>query len=191
MMKLYPHFYLAIAFIVLASCTSSEIPPKSQSDTTRATPSPKMVTLDKNFTIAMGQTIYVPVYSHIYHNKQPEIFNLTVTLSIRNTDLTNPIIITSVRYYDSDGKLVKQYLERPIQIDRLATIDFVVNRTDTSGGAGANFIVEWVAETEISEPVVEAVMISTASQQGISWSSPGRVIKSQNNCKRSSSVPGS
>lgn len=55
-----------------------------------------MVTLDKNFTIAMGQTIYVPVYSHIYHNKQEEIFNIASTLSIRNTDLTNPIIITAL-----------------------------------------------------------------------------------------------
>lgn len=184
-MKLYPYFYLAIAFIFLASCTSSEIPPKSQSAKTGATPSQKVVTLDKNFTIAMGQTIYVPVYSHIAHNKQPEIFDLMVTLSIRNTDLTNRIIITSVRYYDSDGKLVKQYLERPIQLGKLASTEFIINRTDTSGGAGANFIVEWVAETEISEPVVEAVMISTAFQQGISWSSPGRVIKSQNNRKQS------
>lgn len=183
-MKLYPHFYLAIAVIVLASCTS-EISPKSQSDTTQGKPSQKVVTLDKNFKIAMGQTIYVPVYSHIYHNKQEKIFNIASTLSIRNTDLTNPIIITSVRYYDSNGKLVKQYLERPIQLGSLASTDFVMNKSDTSGGVGANFIVEWVAETEVSEPVVEAVMISTAFQQGISWSSPGRVIKSQNNRKHS------
>jgi hypothetical protein len=190
-MKLTSYFYLAIAFIVLASCTSSEIPPKSQSDTTQAASSQKVVTLDKDFKIAMGQTIYVPVYSHIYHDAQQKIFNLAATLSIRNTDLTNSIIITSVRYYDSDGKLVKQYLERPIQLGALASTDFVVNQTDNSGGLGANFIVEWVAQTEISEPVVEVVMISTAFHQGISWSSPGRVIKSQNNRKRSSSVPGS
>ena len=190
-MKLYPHFYLAIAFIVLASCTSSEVPPKSQSDTTQVTPSHKVVTLDKNFKIAMGQTIYVPVYSHIYYGDRQEIFNLAATLSIRNTDLTNPIIITSVRYYDSYGKLVKQYLERPIQLSALASTDFFVNRSDTSGGLGANFIVEWIAQTEISEPVVEAVMLGTDLHQGISLISPGRVIKSQNNRQRSSSVPGS
>jgi hypothetical protein len=191
MRKLCPNIYLlAIAVIFLASCTSSEISPNSQSDTERATPSQKVVTLDKNFKIAMGQTIYVPVYSHIYHGDQQKIFNLAATLSIRNTDLTNPIIITSVRYSDSDGKLVKQYLERPIQLGALASTNFFVNRTDTSGGLGANFIVEWVAQTEISEPVVEAVIIGTDFQQGISFVSPGRVIKSQNNCKRSSSVPG-
>ena len=180
-MKLYPHFYLAIAVIVIASCESSKIPPKSKPDTIQVTPSQKLVTLDKNFQIAMGQTIYVPVYSHIYHYNRQEIFNLAVTLSIRNTDLSNSLIITSVRYYNSDGKLVKQYLQQPIQLDVLASTDFFVDRNDTSGGLGANFIVEWVAKTKISEPIVEAVMIGTDYQQGISFTSPGKVIKSQKN----------
>ncbi|WP_017652105.1 DUF3124 domain-containing protein [Fortiea contorta] len=182
-MKLYPHFYLAIAVILLASCKSTQMPSKSQPNTTVATPSQKAVTLAKNFQAAAGQTIYVPVYSHIYHHNRQETFQLAVTLSIRNTDLTNPMIITSVRYYDSAGKLVKQHLERPIQLDALGSTDFFVNRNDTSGGLGANFIVEWVAQKEISEPIVEAVMIGTDFQQGISFTSSGRVIKSQNNYK--------
>jgi hypothetical protein len=184
-MKPYPHIYLAIALIFLVSCQSTNILPKSQPDATQPTPAQKIVTLDKNFKIARGQTVYVPVYSHIYHYNRQEIFELAVTLSIRNTDLTNPIIITSARYYNSEGKLVKQYLERPIQLDALASTAFFVNRNDTSGGLGANFIVEWVAQTEISEPVVEAVMIGTDFQQGISFVSPGKVIKNQNNYKRS------
>ncbi|MEH1821624.1 MAG: DUF3124 domain-containing protein [Nostoc sp.] len=183
-MKPYRYIYLAIA-IILASCEAKNIPSKSQPSAIQATPVQKAVTLDKNFKIASGQTLYVPVYSHIYHYNRQEIFELAVTLSIRNTDLTNPIIITSVRYYNSEGKLVKQYLERPIQLDALASTDFFINRNDTSGGLGANFIVEWVAQTEISEPIVEAVMIGTDFQQGISFVSPGRVIKSQKNDQRS------
>ncbi|BBD68059.1 hypothetical protein NIES4072_46290 [Nostoc commune NIES-4072] len=183
-MKLYRYIYLAIAVIFLASCQSAKIPPKSQPDAITATPLQKIVTVDKNFKIASGQTVYVPVYSHIYHHNRQEIFELAVTLSIRNTDLTNAIVITSVRYYNSEGKLVKQYLERPIQLDALASTDFFINRNDTTGGLGANFIVEWVAQTEISEPIVEAVMIGTDFQQGISFISPGRVIKNQNNDKR-------
>ncbi|NMG22610.1 DUF3124 domain-containing protein [Brasilonema bromeliae] len=190
-MKLYPLFYSAIALIVLTSCTSPEIPPQSQADTKGENQSQKVVNLDENFKTVMGQTIYVPVYSHIYHGDQKKIFNLAATLSIRNTDLTKPIIITSVRYYDSNGKLLKQYLERPIQLAALASTDFVVDRTDTSGGVGANFIVEWVAQTKVFQPVVEAVMIGTDFQQGISWISPGKVIKSQSNNKGSSSVQGS
>ncbi|MBW4426237.1 MAG: DUF3124 domain-containing protein [Nostoc desertorum CM1-VF14] len=183
-MKPYPYI-LAIAIIFLVSCQSTNIPPKSQSAATQAISVQKVVTLDKNFKIASGQTIYVPVYSHIYHHNKQEIFELAVTLSVRNTDMTNPIVITSVRYYNSEGKLIKQYLERPIQLDALASTDFFINRNDTSGGLGANFIVEWVAQTEISEPIVEAVMIGTDFQQGISFISPGRAIKNQNNDKRS------
>jgi Protein of unknown function (DUF3124) len=103
-MKPYPYI-LAIAVILLASCQSTNISPKSQPDAIQATPVQKVVTLDKNFKIASGQTVYVPVYSHIYHHNKQEIFELAVTLSIRNTDLTNPIVITSVRYYNSEGKM--------------------------------------------------------------------------------------
>lgn len=180
----YPYFYLAIAAIVLTSCTSTKNPPQPQVDRDRVNQSQKIVTLDKIKPV-MGQTIYVPVYSHIYHQERQQIFNLAVTLSIRNTDLTNPIIVTSVRYYDSEGKLVKQYLERPIQLDALASTDFVVDRNDTSGGSGANFIVEWVAQKEISEPVIEAIMIGTDFQQGISFTSSGKVIKTQAGYARS------
>ena len=180
-MKLYSLFYSLIAVIVLASCTAAEIPPQPQADIYQA---PQKVVVDKNFKAVMGQTIYVPVYSHIYYEDKKRIFNLAVTLSIRNTDLTNPIIISSVRYYDSNGKLIKQYLERPIQLAALASTDFVVDSTDTSGGSGANFVVQWVAQTEISEPIVEAVMIGTESNRGISFVSPGKVLESQNNHNR-------
>jgi hypothetical protein len=180
LVNLYAHIYIVVAVILLVSCTSTSIPLNSQPNTHQAISSQKTVTLDKNFQIAMGQTIYVPIYSHIYHHNRQEIFNLAATLSIRNTDLEKPIILTSVRYYDSEGKLVKQYLESPIQLDALASTDFFIKKNDTSGGSGANFIVEWVASTKVSEPIIEAVMIGTDSQQGISFTSPGKVIKNQN-----------
>lgn len=179
-MNLYRrYFHILIAAMMLVSCTLTEISTKSQPHSTQVTESPKIVTLDQNFPVAMGQTIYVPVYSHIYHHNRQEIFNLAVTLSIRNTDLTNSIIITAVRYYDSNGKLLKRYLQQPIQLDALASTDFFINRNDKSGGLGANFLVEWVSSTRVTEPVVEAVMIGSDFQQGISFISPGRVIKQQ------------
>jgi hypothetical protein len=98
-------------------------------------------------------------------------------LSIRNTDSDHPIVVTSVRYYDSDGKLLRRYVEQPVQLAPLASKDYVVEEGDLSGGSGANFIVEWNAETPVALPVIEAVMISTVSTQGISFLSMGRVIK--------------
>jgi hypothetical protein len=185
-MKLNRLFYWVVAVIVLTSCTSQENQSRSQS--APANQPQKAITLDKNFKVVMGQTIYVPIYSHIYHQDKKQTFDLAATLSIRNTDLKNAIVITSVRYYDSDGKLVRKYIENPIEIAALASVDFFVDTSDTSGGSGAKFIVEWVAQTEVSEPAIEAIMIGSSFQQGISFISPGRVIKSQNNRNPSASV---
>lgn len=177
-MKLKPHFwvYWAIAAIVLTACSIPTTSSGLQSSLERNT-SLRAVTLDPT-KVVMGQTLYVPVYSHIYHySNQKHIINLSATLSIRNTDLTNSIIITAVRYYDTNGQLIRQDVESPVELRPLASADFFIATDDTSGGSGANFIVEWVAEQTVYEPVIEAVMISTSSAQGISFVSPARVLK--------------
>ncbi len=180
-MKLCRLFSFAVAAILLASCAPGENPSQLQVNGDRLNQSQKTIVLDENFQIAMGQTIYVPVYSHIYHHDEKKIFDLAATLSLRNTDLNNPIVITSVRYYDENGKLVRNYLESPIEIAALGSTDFFVNTTDSSGGSGAKFIVEWIAQTKVTEPMIEAVMIGSGFQQGISFVSPGKVIKSRSN----------
>lgn len=124
-----------------------------------------------------GQTVYVPAYSHIYHGDREQPFLLTVTLSIRNTDSDHPIIITAVDYYDSDGRLLKSYLDKEVKLQGMASIRYVVKESDKAGGSGANFIVRWRSEARVSEPVMETVMISASSQQGISFTSRGQAIK--------------
>jgi hypothetical protein len=59
----------------------------------------------------------------------------------------------------------------------LATTEFLVERDDASGGSGANFLVEWVAQDEVTEPIIEAVMIDTKGQQGISFARSGRPVR--------------
>ena len=139
----------------------------------------KAVTLDPSVKLVTGQTIYVPVYSHIYNWERTRKMDLTAILSVRNTDITNSIIISSVNYYDTNGKLVRKDLDQPVELGPLAATSFVVNQEDASGGSGASYIVEWVAQKEISNPVIEAVMINTGSNQGVSFISPGRVIKTR------------
>ena len=180
-MRLCRLFSLAIAAILLASCAPEENPSQLQVNGDRLERSQKTIVLNENFQIATGQTIYVPVYSHIYHQDEKKVFDLAATLSLRNTDLNQAIVITSVGYYDENGKLVRNYLENPIEIAALSSTDFFVNTTDTSGGSGAKFIVEWVAQTKVTEPMIEAIMIGSGYQQGISFVSPGRVIKNQSN----------
>lgn len=125
-----------------------------------------------------GQTIYVPVYSHIYSGNREQPFYLAATLSIRNTDRAHAITITAVDYYDSQGKFLKHYLEQKLNLSAMATKRYVVPESDKSGGSGAKFIVAWQSDQPVVEPLIESVMISTKTQQGISFTSRGRVLES-------------
>ena len=69
--------------------------------------------------VVAGQTVYVPVYSHIYAEGGKPIL-LEATLSIRNTDHNQEITIASVNYYDTNGNLIKNYLEKPVLLKPLA-----------------------------------------------------------------------
>lgn len=124
-----------------------------------------------------AQTVYVPVYSHIYSGDREQPFYLAATLSIRNTDRKHPITITAVDYYDSQGKFLKHYLDKPLTLDAMATQRYVVPESDKSGGSGAKFIVVWQSGQPVAEPLIESVMISTKTQQGISFTSRGRVLE--------------
>jgi hypothetical protein len=124
-----------------------------------------------------GQTVYVPVYSHIYSGDREQPFYLAATLSIRNTDLKQAITLTAVDYYDSEGKFLKHYLETPLTLNAMASKRYVVHESDKSGGSGAKFIVRWQSNQPVAEPLIEAVMISTKTQQGISFTSRGRVLE--------------
>lgn len=186
MMKLLVSLFVAISIICLTSCTSAETIQKPKSDSNQATVAPssgQVVTLDKNTKIVVGQTIYVPIYPQVYFRPKKEVLDLVVTLSIRNTDLSHPIIIRSVVYYDSNGKLVKQYLEKPWQIGALASTSFLVVKTDKSDSIGPKFIVEWIAQKNVSKPIVEAVMVGNNTSadgtvsMGVSFVIPGQVIK--------------
>jgi hypothetical protein len=123
-----------------------------------------------------GQTIYVPAYSHIYSGNREKPFLLTVTLSIRNVDPRHPIKITLVDYYETQGKLIKKYIDKPTTLSPLESLRYIVSESDKTGGSGANFMVEWKSDQPVNPPIVESVMIGTQSQQGISFTSRGQVI---------------
>ena len=130
----------------------------------------------RDLQVATGQVLYVPAYSQIFHGANRDSLDLAVTLTVHNTDLDNTIVLQSVRYYDTDGEFVRDYVDTPMEVSALATIGFFVPENDLSGGWGANFIVEWVAETPVHEPIVEAVMVSTRSTLGVSMISSGRIL---------------
>jgi len=158
-------FWLGLLGLVLMGCGRNE--PISTAPNT-------LPLATNNLQVATGQRVFVPAYAEIFHSNGNRTLPLTVTLAIHNTDDSHPIIIRSVRYYGTDGTLIREFIEQAVVLSPLATTPFVV--AENRGGFGANFLVEWVAEEPVFEPVIEAVMVNTESQQGISLVSLGRVL---------------
>lgn len=132
---------------------------------------------DSNVSLSNGQTVYVAVYTHIYSGLKGRPFELGATLSIRNTDPKHPIALVSVKFYDTDGKLLKDYLDAPKRLGALVSTRYVIKEGESGGGSGANFLVTWKSETMVNPPIIEAIMIGTRSGQGISFVSKGQVVK--------------
>jgi len=101
---------------------------------------------------------------------------LAVKLSIRNIDPKHQIKITLVDYYETQGKLLKKYTDKPITLNPLESLRYVIPERDKSGGSGANFMVEWQSEYYVNPPIVETIMIGTQNQQGVSFTSRGQEI---------------
>jgi len=126
---------------------------------------------------SIGQTVYVPAYSHIYHGNREAQLLLSVTLSIRNIDLDNPLVVSAVDYYDTQGKLLKHFIAAPVSLGPLGSERYVISQDDSSGGSGANFIVVWKAKKPTNPPIIESVMIGSQSQLGVSFTSRGQALQ--------------
>ncbi|GJM29706.1 MAG: hypothetical protein DHS20C17_23410 [Cyclobacteriaceae bacterium] len=123
-----------------------------------------------------GQNIYVPAYSYL-----PGIggskFSLSILLSIRNTDPNSSISLTKVDYYDTDGQLAKRFLLNTIIIAPMETKEYFIEQSDQLGGSGANFFINWNADSFVYEPVVEALMYGMSEGQSMEFKSQGLIIK--------------
>jgi hypothetical protein len=127
---------------------------------------------------AAGQRgrIYVPAHSSVYWGFDRVESEMAITLYVRNVNERKGVVIESVRYFDSTGKLVRSYVEQPGVLGPMATADYVIQRLDTTGGTGASFLVEWSGAAEGEAPMVEAVMLGQHGNLGISLSSVGRAL---------------
>ncbi len=133
--------------------------------------------IEKDTSVFYGELVYVPVYSEVYYGDQDRTIDLALTLSIHNTDLEHPITLNAVNYHNKGGKLIRNLLASPIVLKPLETRNFIIKEKDKEGGTGANFIVDWQTMELVSNPIIEALMITTQMNQGISFTTKGEVIK--------------
>ncbi len=116
--------------------------------------------------------VYIPVYSNIYQRSRNERTSLTSTLSIHNTSETDTLFISRIDYFNTEGKLVKKYLESTIYLNTFETVEYVVDEADDSGGSGANFVVHWYGSRKLN-PLFQAVMIGGLGNKSFSFSTQG------------------
>ena len=113
--------YGVVLIMLGAACQPDQ---KGQDGEPRMKPQPSVsfypVSL-KELKIVTGQAIYVPVYSHIaLPGAEKRTLYLSATLSMRNTDLQQRIILASVAYHDTNGALVEEYLTESFALAPMA-----------------------------------------------------------------------
>ncbi|MEI7638401.1 MAG: DUF3124 domain-containing protein [Syntrophus sp. (in: bacteria)] len=167
-------FLILLTMISLSSCTGKESP--SGDGKAGQTFNPAVLKVaDAGINKVRGQVLYVPIYSNI-PDRENKHFDLSAFIAIHNTDLQNTIKISKVLYFNNDGKLVKDFLAVEHSLGPLAATNFYIPQSDTSG-TGANFLVEWLADKPVSEPLVESVMLNLEGNRGISFLSKGKIIR--------------
>jgi hypothetical protein len=127
-------------------------------------------------TLKYSEMVYAPVYSDIYYLDGTRRFLLTITISVRNISLKDSAYVLNAVYNDSYGKLLRSFATTPILLKPLESIEFVIEDKEDKGGAGASFIAEWGGNRNSCQLLFQSVMIGTAGQQGISFTSNGVVI---------------
>jgi hypothetical protein len=122
-----------------------------------------------------GQVLYMPIYSDLPYLENRN-FDLSSFLAVHNTDLKHQIKITKVTLFNTDGRVVKQYLSADRLLAPFSTAIFTISKKDRSG-TGANFLVEWMADEPVNEPLIESIMKDLSGNLGLAFLSRGKVIR--------------
>lgn len=165
-------------FLLLIFSCQKEVQNKNQNEATDVPVAEQFKPLDRQLgRLLHGQSVYAPVYSSLYNQYEGNIFHMTAILSIRNISSKSQIIISQVDYYDTNGKLVKSFIDRPFSLGAMSSKDFVIPESDLSGGTGANFIVKWESEQLVAIPIIESIMIGGIGTKGFSFTSRGKEVE--------------
>ena len=170
-----PRLIVLAAFLSLLGC-QNERPPRDPLFHPAGESALRPTVMTASELAVSGET-YIPVYSNIYWGQSTSVTELSATLSVRNADRERSLVLTHVDYFDSRGKLIRQYLDEPRELEPMGTVEWVIEVHDTEGGSGANFLVGWGAPGPIARPVMEAIMLGQISSFSISFVSQGRPVE--------------
>lgn len=171
-------FLISIAVYVLIFLFSCRSPDpnldKKGEDELRALETNRTIEIEEqNFQ----DVVYIPIYSDVYHDQQNQKVLLAATLSIRNTSYDDSLFITKIDYFNTEGTLVRSYVKNLISLPPMATINYVIEKEDDTGGHGANFIVELNSKSKDVQPLIQAIMVGHTGNKGFAFSTDGYSIK--------------
>ena len=130
--------------------------------------------------LTKGQTLYVPGYTSILSGIHT--FEVKPTIFIHNTDQNNNINIVRIDFYNTNGKLVERYLQKPQKLNANAATRINIRELlKGEEGSGAHFIIQWQAENKVVEPLVQAWFVGAVGTRGYSYTSPARIIQEDAN----------
>jgi len=132
---------------------------------------------NNSVNLVKGQVLYMPIYSNIPHFMDSIEIDMSAFVAFHNTDFEHSIRLLKVQYFDTKGRLVRDFLPNKTKtLNPLETADFYVPYQDKSG-TGANFLIEWVSDSLVTEPLVESITINTKVQNTVAVLSRGKVVK--------------
>jgi len=172
------NFYIVVSIIIisLVGCKT----PEPNKEATTVQDELQALEIDHKINVedlALNDLIYVPIYSDVYADLQNPALPLSATLSIRNTDFKDSLFINRLEYFNTQGELVRDYLKGEIiGLPPMATINYVIEKEDDTGGAGANFIVSIHAKNNKIAPIIQAVMVHHSGNKGFAFTTDGYSI---------------
>jgi len=174
MIKLVTHIAIC-SIILLAACEN----PDPNVDN-KGNDELKVLEIERPITkdiMNFQDIIYIPIYSDIYLDQVNQKNLLAATLSIRNTSFNDTLFISKIDYFNTDGDLLRTYVKNLLSLPPMATINYVIEKHDDTGGPGANFIVELNSKNENVAPLIQAVMIGETGNTAFSFATDGYSIK--------------
>ena len=124
-------------------------------------------------------TIYVPVYKSFYqsYGSTRDAYSLTSTACFHNTDPKHAIVVHTIEYFDSSGKLLSKLIDAPITIKPWTSREITLQYSTQPEEFGANLIVRWKADQPVNNPLVEVLMVGQVLNRGVSFLTRGYAIK--------------
>jgi hypothetical protein len=130
-------------------------------------------------TPSAGQSVYLPIYAYVRYGDKDAIKaeEVSTLISVRSTEPERSLTLLSLRYYNTDGKMLRELISSPRVLKPFQTAEFFIERKDVEGGSGASAVLRWKADEPVNPPLVQSLHIEVKYNRALSFTTEGVVIE--------------